>query len=194
MTDNISRKGILWNESGNIFGVIDSFDGSEHKNSEEGIKIIISYSFNIFCEKSFHKGIKTSQSLKILTWKKIIGKENKDNVLKSVKIHYENKKTLFDALLCIGKEVDLYDMNYGKMLYILTQHSIFTRKYHPFLLCSCGRGDGLIDPNHQCEIIDHEDKIIYYDRSLRIYKRKLEKCVEEIYSNKMHMDRVDKDN
>jgi hypothetical protein len=42
------------------------------------------------------------------------------------------------------KKLISYDIHDGKMLYLLAQHSHFTRKNYPFLLCKCKRGDGCI--------------------------------------------------
>ena len=34
------------------------------------------------------------------------------------------------------KRIKLYELNSGKMLYLLTQYLLYNRKYHPFLLCT----------------------------------------------------------
>ena len=78
--------------------------------------------------------------------------------------HYEEKRKIRDALLCLGRDVHLYDLHDGNMLYLLTQHSLFTRKYNPFLLCTCGHGEGVVDPDHECVILDHEEQVHYYER------------------------------
>ena len=56
-------------------------------------------------------------------------------------------------------------MHDAKMLYLITQHSSWARKNHPFLLCKCNRGNGVVDENHVCEIIDHDNQLKYFDRS-----------------------------
>ena len=61
----------------------------------------------------------------------------------------------------------LYDLHNDKMLYLLIQHSLFNRKYHPFILCSCARGEGVVNSNHKCKIIPHNDQVIRYERSAR---------------------------
>ena len=63
------------------------------------------------------------------------------------------------------KNIFLYDMHDGKMLYALTQHSAYNRKYHPFLLCKCGPGDGVRDPSHVCLLIEHDKQVERFERS-----------------------------
>ena len=43
----------------------------------------------------------------------------------------------------------------------MTQHSLWSRKNYPFLLCKCNRGNGVVDENYVCEIIDHDDQLKY---------------------------------
>ena len=82
----------------------------------------------------------------------------------------------------------MYDMHDGKMLYLLTQHSLFNRKHHPFLLCNCKRGAGVQDGNHQCKIINDEEQLRLYNRSKRRWDN-MEHI--ESYKEKQHMDWVD---
>ena len=63
------------------------------------------------------------------------------------------------------KNIFLYDMHDGKMLYALTQHSAYNRKYHPFLLCKCGPGDGVRDPSHVCLLIEHDKQVERFEQS-----------------------------
>ena len=50
------------------------------------------------------------------------------------------------------------------MLYLITQRSSWARKFHPFLLYKCNRGNGVVDENRVCEIIDHDNQLKYFDR------------------------------
>ena len=147
MKDKFSRLGI--DLSKGSFGLIDSFDGCEHKNSEEGITSITSFSSTLFSHKTFMVGYSTNQTSNILTWQQFLGKEKDINVISSLKEHYQDRLELQKSLIAGGNKVNFYDLHDGKILYILTQHSLFTRKHHPYLLCSCGRGDGVVTPNHQ---------------------------------------------
>ena len=73
-----------------------------------------------------------------------------------------------------NSKISLYDLYEIKMLYLLTQHSLFHCKHHPFLLYKCQRREGLLKLDHVCKIIDHDDQVKYYDRLLHrwIDKRK----------------------
>ena len=53
------------------------------------------------------------------------------------------------------------------MFYLLTEHSLFNGKHFPFLLCTCGRGEGLINEDHECKFVSHTKQKEYWDRSLR---------------------------
>ena len=70
------------------------------------------------------------------------GKENWCNLEILVKHHYEERKSIIqkfeDELNC---KIYCYEIHDGKMLYLLTQHSLYSRLYSPYVLCSCTRGD-----------------------------------------------------
>ena len=67
----------------------------------------------------------------------------------------------------VGEETYFYDTHDGKMIYILTQHSLYIRKHYPELLCKCKRGTAVKDPDHVCKFITHEEYICADARSLR---------------------------
>ena len=78
------------------------------------------------------------------------------------------------------------------MIYLLTGHSLYNRKYHPFVLCSCQRGEG-IKEGHVCKMISHEKTIEMWDKSRRVWNKKLTKLKPgETYDKKKHMDFVNK--
>ena len=60
-----------------------------------------------------------------------------------------------------------YDIHNGKIFYILTQHSLFNRLFHPLLLCKCQRGEEVVDENHECVPITHDEQILRWNRSLK---------------------------
>ena len=78
------------------------------------------------------------------------------------------------------------------MLYLLTQHLLFNRKYKRFLLCSCNQGAGVIDSGHKCGIILYDDQIKLWEQSLRRWNYKKERDNEYKYFE--HMDLVRKKN
>ena len=90
-------------------------------------------------------------------------------------------------------QVSYYDMHDGKMIYMLTQHSLYNRKFHHFLLCACHRGDGVINGDHKCKLLSHNEKIRLFSRSEKKWKRKMTPMSIE-YTHAKHMDWVDSDN
>ena len=72
----------------------------------------------------------------------------------------------------VGEEVYFYDMHDGKMLYILTQHSLYSRKHYPYLLCRCKRGAAVSDPDHVCKFLTQEEYVCSYFRSKRRWTTK----------------------
>ena len=193
MREKLERIGVPVTTEKGVIGVIDSFDGAEHKNSEEGITSVTSFSSCVFSLDTCLNGLTTSQSVNILTWQQFIGKENAYNVLKTVRHHYEERQKLHDKLLSQSKDIRFYDLHDGKMLYLLTQHSLFNRKHRPFLLCSCGKGDGVRDTMHKCIQLDHDTQVDLYERSRWRFNKKQAKVGSD-YTYKLHMDWVDNKN
>lgn len=85
----------------------------------------------------------------------------------------------------------MFDMHDGKMLYILTGHSLWNRKHFPFLLCNCRRGDGVKNSQHVCSLRSHEEHIRLQERSLHRWDRKLLMDANQNYNKNPHMDWVD---
>ena len=135
----------------------------------------------------------------------MIGKESSANLMPILDSMYERKEAILNNNINIDPDckfmnkeskISLYDLHDGKMLYLLTQHSLFNCKFHPFLLCKCQRGEGVIDnENHECKIISHEDQIHYYNRSMRRWKNKRKRLgPHESCNIKNHMDWMDEKN
>ena len=83
-----------------------------------------------------------------------------------------------------GCEMCFYHLHDGKMLYLLTQHSLFNRKNRPFLLCSGERGECL-NNNHECKVITHDNQVNLWKKSKRRWERKRNKLKEgEVYKKK----------
>ena len=79
------------------------------------------------------------------------------------------------------------------MLYLLTQHSQWNRKFNPFLLCTCARGEGVYsNRTHQCQIKSHDAQISSYERSKRRWDLKRTRTPD--YTVKDHMDWIDENN
>ena len=60
----------------NNTGVLNSFDGAQHLNREEGVTSVMSYSSSCFSRESIVSGIGAAASDQILTWQQCMGKEN----------------------------------------------------------------------------------------------------------------------
>ena len=80
------------------------------------------------------------------------------------------------------------------MLYLLTQHSLFNCKHFPFLLCTCDRGEGVINEDHECKFVSHTEQIDYWERSLRRWNNKRKKVGEMNYHYFDHMQWIDNNN
>ena len=75
----------------------------------------------------------------------------------------------------------------------MTQHSQFSRKNRPFLLCKYGRGEGVaFNENHVCKKISHEEQIVAYKRSA--HRWDLKRTRETNHSVKDHMNWFDDKN
>ena len=178
-TANTSNKLI---DSNSDIIVIDSFDGAQYWRTSKDRTNIISFSSQMITLDSIKAGYSTSVSRNILTWQQRIGAESYNNLMPVLEPVYERKKDIQNNNLIIepdckfmnaNAKITLYDLHDGKMLYLLMQHSLFSRKFHPFLLCKCKRGEGVIDNiDHECKIISHEDQIEYYNRSICRWKNK----------------------
>ena len=97
----------------------------------------------------------TAESFNILTWQQILADEKLENLISVVESIYEEKSQLMGEANSIVNECNFnfYDMHDAKMLYLITQHSSWSRKNHPFLLCKCQRGQEVADESHQCTTI-----------------------------------------
>ena len=95
--------------------------------------------------------------------------ENSETMMLSTVDYYKQKKMIREEDdNDRRKNYTYYDLHDGKMLYLLTQHSVWNRKEHPFLLCECGRGEGVINNNnHKCKIISNDDQIKLYENSAK---------------------------
>ena len=173
-TDNNENR-LIHNDSNII--VIDSYDGAQHRKTAKNRTNIISFSSQMITKESIKAGYSTSVSRNILTWQQMIGQESSANLMPVLNSVYERKEAILNGNIKIetdckfmnkDSKISLYDLHDGKMLYLLTQHSLFNRKFHPFLLCKCQRGEGVINnTNHECKIISHDEQIQYYNRSIK---------------------------
>ena len=137
----------------------------------------------------------TAESFNILTWQQILADEKLENITPAVESICEEKKKLVEKASSIvdGCNFNFYDMHDAKMLHLLTQHSSWSRKNHPFLLCKCQRGEGVEDfKSHECTLIEDDEQLKLHNRSDKRWKRKTSK--DETCTTKEHADWVDKKN
>ena len=154
-------------KTGNEIIVIDSYDGAEHQKTKKGQKSVVSFSSQIIAT-----GTSAANSFNILTWQQMLGDEKPCNIFPSLENVYKEKLELRQNGIrengIAGSKFCLYDLHDGKMLYMLTQHSLFNQKHYPFLLCKCKRGEGVSNNgSHVCEMISHTEQIRLYKQSKR---------------------------
>ena len=173
--------------------VIDSIDGAEHTRSKKNISSIISFSTSLTCSDWINsKDVTAGSSLNILTWMQVQGTESLGSMIPSVDGYFKSKKVLRDKA---GREdikrskYHYYDLHDGKMLYLLTQHSQWNRKFHPFLLCTCVRGDAF-RTNHECIEVEHDEQLQLHSRSKRRWDTKVLSMGVDKYTFSVHADWV----
>ena len=71
-----------------------------------------------------------------MTWQQIVADEKLENVFPAIESVYKEKSRLRANSKSIvdGCNFNFYDMHDGKMLYLMTQHLLWSRKYHPFFI------------------------------------------------------------
>lgn len=73
-------------------------------------------------------------------------------------------------------------MHNTKCIFTLMQHAGWTSNKHPFLLCSCNKGDGVTNNKHICTLISDEEQLILYQKSKQYWSsNKSEKCNKETH-------------
>ena len=138
MTDKYSNMKI---ELDNNRIVIDSYDGAEHKKTTKGKVGLVSFNSQLLSPSSITK-CSPASSLNILTWQQLVGEEKLNLLIPALKGIYKSRADMRrKELEEDGKPMHtFYQLHDGKMLYLLTQHSLFNRKNYPFLSYACQRG------------------------------------------------------
>ena len=184
--------------------VIDSIDGAEHLKSKKKITSVISFSSSLFSSAWIQEGSLTAgTSVNILTWQQLRGTESLQTMIPSVHDYFKQKYQLRIKEKnrdVIDHKYWFYDLHDGKMLYLLTQHSLWNRRHHPFLLCTCQRGEGVLaNRTHVCRVIhSHSKQVQLYDRSLDRWNKKRRQLEvmksKKSYTVKDHNSWVDEKN
>ena len=152
--------------NGNV-GVIDSYDGAIHTNSDGKRLNIISFSSVAFSLDSFQHGWSTNQSCQILTWMQVIGEETLSTMISAAYEYYTHKRNIRNGYSeLIDDDISFFEMHDAKMIYILTQHSQYSRK-----------------------------QVQYFDRSKHRWdKKKSHETLDKEYTIKTHLDWIDENN
>ena len=199
LEDKHKRKGRLIGNNEQVI-ILDSIDGAEHLKSKKKITSIISFSSAMYAPSWINtRSVTAGSSHNILTWQQLNATESLYTMMPSVKEYFTNKKVLRNDQN--RNNYWYYDLHDGKMLYLLTNHSLWNRKYNPFLLCTCGRGEGVRNTEHICVPKSHEQQIQSWNRSEKRWKlKKAGELVEVLstskkyYTYKAHLDWIDKNN
>ena len=171
---------------------INCYDGAQHGITEKKLLNVTSYNTSVVSVTSLAKKYTTSNPSSILTWKQVVGDETMRNVVPAVSYVYqwlgENVKDGVSDIL--GRKVHHYEVHDGKMLYALTAHSSWNRLYHPFALCSCQRGEGVVDPDHKCRMLSDEEHMRLFEKSHVKFNEK--KQENPYYDEERHRAYADK--
>ena len=99
-------------------------------------------------------GYSTASPNNILTWMQLRRPKKPQNVLLVTKEVYQEIKTVLEYKDDIvtkpvdGKQFSIYKASDRKILYMILQHSLYSRRNKLYLLCTCLRGDEVRDSNH----------------------------------------------
>ena len=176
------------------FILIDSYDGAQHHNTCKKETNIVSFSTKLLSKTTLESGYGGGTSLDILTWQQMRGDEAAPTIYPAIESVLMDKYKMRKKLEAKSgrRKYSTYDLHDGKMIYLLTGHSLYNRKYHPFVLCSCQRGQGL-EEGHVCKRISQEETLKLWNDSKKRWDRKLSKLKEgETYTRTDHMIFVDK--
>ena len=151
--------------------LLNCFDGAESMRSDKELKGVISFSSQVMIPSLVQqKVLKAGSSFNILTWMQVMAKEELGVLKACMPAYLLERRELVEgrkkSSLLPNSKVWTYDVHDGKLLYLLTQHSLWNRKFHPFLMCKCRRGSGTMDESHECTMWDDAEYKQYWKDSL----------------------------
>ena len=115
--------------------MIDSYDGVEHMTLQKKTFGVVSFSTQAFNVYTIKEGNSVATSHDILIRQQYRGEENSNNIFAVLKDFYKQKNLRKNGLEKLQNcNISYYDLHDGKMLYLLTRHSLYNRNHHPFLL------------------------------------------------------------
>ena len=120
--------------------------------------------------------IPSCSSHSVLTYQQTGCPEKIEYVLPALEVVWEDlKKMQAEGELKIdGCDIFPHELHNGKMLYLITQHSLWNRTNKPYLRCGCRRGVGVLNNNtHKCHMWSHQDEVKYYNAAAKKWKKEL---------------------
>jgi hypothetical protein len=94
-------------------------------------------------------------------------------------------------IIPVGQKYWYCDLNNGKIQYILRQHFLLNRKFHPLLLFTYVRGATVKNEAHVCTSLAHQEQVEAWNRSKRREdNKKALECQEgttSTYKSKNHV-------
>ena len=180
--------------------LLNSFDGAEAIKTKKKITSVISFSSSIITSSTIqHRVLQAGSSSNILTWQQVIGKEDLTTMQKTLESYLIKRQEYVLQNLPVKdlplSKVWCYDIHDAKMLYLLTQHSLWNRKHHPFLMCNCKRGESLLNiEDHQCSFITDDAYSKAWQRSNRRWDTKRMRSGDETYNESHHKNWCDVSN
>ena len=176
----VKKLGMFLGKDDNAYDVliaINCYDGAQHGITEKKLCNVTSYNTSVVSVTSVGKKYTASNPSSILTWKQVKGDENMSTNAQAVSYVYKWLGEHIKDGVCdiLGRKVRFYEVHDGKMIYVLIAHSLWCRLYHPFLLCACQRGDGVVDLNHICCMLSDEEYEVLFEKSLRKFNEKKSK-------------------
>ena len=137
--------------------ILCSADGARHQLTAEGDLNVISFNLCLASKPLLARNYTTTQSHNILTHMQVAADETDDVVTSAYTTFCKERNEFSVSSLDIKYQdlkIDFLELHDAKFIYALTQHSLYSRKYYPFLLCRCGRGDTY--SNKQCNFISNK--------------------------------------
>ena len=181
--------------------LLNLFDGAEAIKMKSKVTSIINFSSSISTTNMIqHRHVQAGSSLNILTWQQMIAKEELSTMLPALQSFLASRKKYVADAYPLQQhprsKLWCYDLHDVKMLYLLTQHSLWNRKHHPFLLCSCKRNIGVLNnEEHICKFTTDDQYKIAWQRSLKRWEAKRRRLLpNKSYDESHHKDWCDSSN
>ena len=159
--------------------ILNSIDGANHDLNDKSHTEVLTSGISLLSNKSVNcpNPQLPSNPAHILTILQARCKENYHN------FHHLTDETFFKPCSESGTfegiikgEVEVLHLHDGKMQHGITQHISWSSSFHPFLLCGCERGKGVINNlSHKCKMWKQVDYKNCYNKSEAQFKKLLKK-------------------